>query len=135
MATSQDTRCHFPPVSFIGYLRWRSPETSSRTAAPLAQCEPRLIGESQPGSWPTQTPFDTSARTVHPTEQCVQTLLRMVAPGTFGLASAFCTVASGNAPTVARPVATNPDLRKKLRRSRPLPAWLPIVAARLPRRV
>src|SRR6476646_12236833 len=80
MATSQDTRCHFPPASFIGYLRRRSPETSSRTAAPFAQCEPRLIGESQLGSWPTQTPFTTSAVTVQPTEQCVQMLLRMVAP-------------------------------------------------------
>ena len=54
--------------------------TSSRTEAPLAQCEPRLIGLSQLGSWPTQTPFATSAVTVQPTAQCVQTLLRMVAP-------------------------------------------------------
>src|SRR6188474_1389159 len=131
MAISQDTRCHFPPLSFIGYFRRRSPETSSRTEAPFAQCEPRLIGESQLGSWPTQTPFDTSAVTVQPTEQCVQMLLRIVAPVTLGpAASAFCTVASGNAPMVARPVATNPDLRRKLRRSRPPAAWLPTVAAR-----
>ena len=136
MATSHDTRCHCPPVSFIGYFRRRSPPTISRTAAPLAQCEPRLIGESQLGSWPTQTPFTTSAVTVQPTEQCVQMLLRMVAPATLGpAASAFCTVASGNAPMVARPVATSPDLRKKLRRSRPPAVWLPTVAARLPRRV
>ena len=52
--------------------------TSSRTEAPLAQCEPRLIGISQLGSWPIHTPFATSAVTVQPTEQCVQTLLRMV---------------------------------------------------------
>jgi hypothetical protein len=136
MATSHDTRCHCPPVSFIGYFRRRSPPTISRTAAPLAQCEPRLIGESQLGSWPTQTPFTTSAVTVQPTEQCVQMLLRMVAPATLGpAASAFRTVASGNAPMVARPVATSPDLRKKLRRSRPPAVWLPTVAARLPRRV
>src|SRR6186997_637329 len=77
-ATSQDTRCHFPPVSFIGYLRRRSPETSSRTDAPLAQCEPRLIGESQLGSWPTHTPFETSAMTVQPTEQWVHMFLRSV---------------------------------------------------------
>ena len=31
------------------------------------------MGESQPGSWPIQTPFATSAITVQPTEQCVQT--------------------------------------------------------------
>ena len=37
-----------------------------------------MIGESQPGSWPIQTPFDTSAMTVQPTEQCVQMFLRMV---------------------------------------------------------
>ena len=44
----------------------------------MAQCEPRLMGLSQLGSWPIQTPFATSAVTVQPTEQCVQTLLRMV---------------------------------------------------------
>ena len=53
-----DTRVHWPLTSFIGYFRRRSPGTSSRTEAPLAQCEPRLIGESQLGSWPTHTPFD-----------------------------------------------------------------------------
>ena len=37
-----------------------------------------MIGESQPGSWPIQTPFDTSAITVQPTEQCVQMFLRIV---------------------------------------------------------
>src|SRR2546425_5057779 len=46
-----------PLTSFIGYFKRRSPCTSSRTEAPLAQCEPRLIGESQPGSWPIHTPF------------------------------------------------------------------------------
>src|SRR6478609_3390197 len=118
IATSQDTRDHLPFVSFIGYFRRRSPETSSRTEAPFAQCEPRLMGDSQLGSCPTQTPFETSAVTVQPTEQCVQTLLRIVAPPTFGpAASAFCTVASGRAPMVARPLATSPDLRRKLRRS------------------
>src|SRR6185312_17054914 len=86
MATSQETRCHWPPESFIGYFRRRSPETSSRTEAPLAQCEPRLIGLSQLGSWPIQTPFDTSAVTVQPTAQWVQILLRIVtaAPGAAG---------------------------------------------------
>ena len=46
--------------------------------APLAQCEPRLIGLSQLGSCPIQTPLATSAVTVQPTAQCVQMLLRVV---------------------------------------------------------
>src|SRR4029079_2275547 len=108
MATSQDTRCHCTPDSFIGYFRRRSPETSSRTEAPLAQCEPRLIGLSQLGSWPIQTPFATSAVTVQPTEQGVEMLLRMVtaAPaGGGGPASALRTVVSGILPSAARPPA------------------------------
>ena len=66
-------RFHSPPSFFIGYFRRRSPCACSRTAAPLAQCAPRLNGLSHPGSWPVQTPSCTSATTVQPTEQCVQT--------------------------------------------------------------
>ncbi|GJE33302.1 hypothetical protein LDDCCGHA_3502 [Methylobacterium oxalidis] len=44
IAWSQEILVHCPPTSFIGYLRRRSPCTSSRIAAPLAQCVPRLIG-------------------------------------------------------------------------------------------
>src|SRR6185295_18756736 len=97
MATSQEMRVHWPFTSFIGYFRRRSPLTSSRTAAPLAQCEPRLIGESQLGSWPTHTPFTTSAVTVQPTEQWVQMFLRITAPmlsGPVTAASALRTVPS-----------------------------------------
>src|SRR5215211_8822016 len=72
MAWSHDSRVHSPLTSFIGYFRRRSPCTSSRTDAPLAQCDPRLSGLSHAGSWPTQTPFWTSAITVQPTEQCVK---------------------------------------------------------------
>ena len=72
IACSQEMRCHSPPTFFIGYLRRRSPCTSSRTDAPLAQWVPRLSGLSQAGSWPTQTPSCTSAMTVQPTEQWVQ---------------------------------------------------------------
>src|SRR3979411_3560606 len=43
-ACSQETRVHVPSTIFIGYLRRRSPPTSSRTEAPFEQCEPRLIG-------------------------------------------------------------------------------------------
>src|SRR6201993_4325459 len=122
MACSQVTRVHWPPTSFIGYLSRRSPETSSRTAAPLAQCEPRLIGLSQLGSWPIHTPFATSAVTVHPTAQCVQTLLRTVTGtpvGGGGPALALRTAVSGKLPSAASPPAARPDRRRKLRRSRP----------------
>src|ERR1043166_5736307 len=78
IAWSHEMRDHWPLASFIGYLSRRSPETSSRTEAPLAQCEPRLMGLSQLGSWPIHTPLATSAVTVHPTEQCVHTFLRIV---------------------------------------------------------
>src|ERR1700741_2693636 len=101
-------RVHGPSTSFIGYSSRRSPLTSSRTEAPLAQCEPRLIGLSQLGSWPIQTPFATSAVTVQPTAQWVQTLLRTVtwAPaGGGGPASALRTAPSESAPSVARPPA------------------------------
>src|SRR3569832_975862 len=98
MAWSHLMRVHLPFSSFIGYFRRRSPDTSSRTEAPLAQCEPRLIGESQLGSWPTQTPLATSAVTVQPTAQCVQMLLRMVAPlvsGPVSVVFALCFVVCG----------------------------------------
>src|ERR1044071_3901440 len=106
MAWSQVTRVHWPLASFIGYLSRRSLCTSSRTEAPLAQCEPRLIGLSQLGSCPIHTPSDTSAVTVQPTAQCVQMLLRMVtaAPGGGGgPALALRTLAIGSAPNAARP--------------------------------
>src|SRR3954469_12899035 len=112
IAWSQLTRVHWPPTSFIGYFKRRSPETSSRTDAPLAQCEPRLIGESQLGSWPIQTPLATSAVTVQPTEQWVQMLLRTVpcAPaGGGGPAFACRTRPSGSAPSAASPPATRPE--------------------------
>src|SRR5712691_1799296 len=131
MAWSQDTRVHWPLTSFIGYFRRRSPCTSSRTAAPLAQCEPRLMGESQPGSWPIHTPFATSATTVQPTEQWVQMFLRMVtcAPaGAGGPAFALRMLVSGSAPSAARLPAASPERRKKDRRSRP-PFDIPCSAA------
>ena len=58
----------------------------SRIEAPLAQCAPRLSGESNTGSWRIHTPFSTMASIAQPTEQCVQTVrltstLRRVAVG------------------------------------------------------
>src|SRR5881394_3292874 len=126
IAWSHLTRIHSPLTSFIGYLSRRSPDTSSRTAAPLAQCEPRLIGLSQLGSWPIQTPFATSAVTVQPTAQWVQTLLRVssLAPWAGGgPALALRTPPSGNVPSAARPPAATPERRKKLRRSTPGSDW------------
>src|SRR5688572_23060480 len=120
MATSHDIFCHSPLTSFIGYFRRRSPCTSSRTEAPLAQCEPRLIGLSQAGSWPTQTPFCTSAITVQPTEQCVQMffLISVGLPTIFGPASALRTEPSGIKPSAAPAPAARPDRRRNVRRSR-----------------
>src|ERR1700726_2824780 len=105
IAWSQEMRFHAPFTSFIGNRMRRSLTTSSRTAAPLQQCEPRLIGEAQPGSCPVHTPLATSAITVQPTEQCVQTFFRTVtaAPGGGGgPASALRTAPSGSAPSAAR---------------------------------
>src|SRR3981081_1545245 len=120
MAWSHDNRCHSPLTSFIGYLRRRSPCTGSRTEAPLAQCDPRLIGLSQAGSWPTQTPFCTSALTVQPTEQCVQMffLISVGAPTIFGPACALRTDPSGIKPSAAPAPTAKPDRCKNVRRSR-----------------
>src|SRR6266851_4345765 len=137
MAWSQDSRVHWPLTSFIGYLSRRSPCTSSRTAAPLAQCEPRLIGLSQLGSWPIHTPFCTSAVTVQPTEQWVQMFLRTstgVPALGGGPAAALRTLPSGKAPSVASPPATRPERRRKLRRSSAPPDWPASAAASVPRR-
>src|SRR4051794_23762254 len=112
-------RRHCPPASFIGYFRRRSLCTISRIAAPLAQCVPRLIGLSQDGSCPTQTPFCTSAVTVQPTEQWVQMFLRVTVgwPATRGPASARRTVPSGSAPSPARAPAVRTERCRKVRRS------------------
>src|SRR6476646_7463878 len=114
MARSHGTRVHWPFTSFIGYLSRRSLCTSSRTEAPLAQCEPRLNGLSQLGSWPIHTPLETSAVTVQPTAQCVQMLLWIVTAAPCaggGPASALRTLASGSVPRAARLPATTPDRR------------------------
>ena len=120
-AWSQDIRCHWPLTSFIGYLMRRSPCTSSRTEAPLAQCVPRLIGLSQDGSWPTQTPFCTSAVTVQPTEQCVQMFFTRVTGCWWfiGPAAAGRTVVNGMAPRAESPTPVSPACLRKDRRSSP----------------
>src|SRR5260370_40250288 len=134
-------RTHFPSTSFVGYLRRRSPLTSSRTDAPLEQCDPRLIGLSQLGSWPSQTPFCTSAVTVQPTEQCVQMLLRVstgIPDFGGGPASALRTPLTGSVPIAGRAPAARPERRRNARRSIPpdsaagAPTQGPPRAARFP---
>ena len=76
IAWSQLIFWHLPLTSFIGvFSRCEcSCMPCSRTEAPLAQCAPRLSGESNTGSCRVQTPFSTVASTAQPTEQCVQTV-------------------------------------------------------------
>src|SRR5437763_14412728 len=122
IAWSHLIRAHSPLTSFNGYLRRRSPETSSRTAAPLAQCEPRLIGLSKLGSWPIQTPLATSAVTVQPPAHWVQMLLRIatLAPAVGGgPAAAFLTPPSGRVPSPANPPATSPERSLNPRQASP----------------
>src|SRR5689334_4115643 len=91
----------------------------SRTAAPLAQCEPRLIGESNTGSWRTQTPSTTIASTEQPTEQWVQTVFfTSVLPG-FALAWAFASpiMLSGSCEANAAAPAARPEPLRNVRRS------------------
>src|SRR5436190_618939 len=68
MAWSQDSRVHSPLTSFIGYFSRRSPCTSSRTEAPLAQCERRLrTPEARPAATPCKRarPADPSLRLIN----------------------------------------------------------------------
>src|SRR5207245_4168564 len=75
-AWSQLMRCHLPPASFIGYFRRCEScvMPCSRTEAHFAQCAPRFSGESNTGSWRTQTPLSVTASIEQPTEQCVHTV-------------------------------------------------------------
>src|SRR5687768_13538251 len=74
IACSQLIFWYLPLTSFIGLFSRCSPCPCSRTDAPLAQCAPRLSGESKTGSCRTHTPFSTTASIAQPTEQCVQTV-------------------------------------------------------------
>src|SRR5512135_1223043 len=128
-AWSQEILFHLPSSSFIGYLRrCESCVTPcSRAEAPLAQCPPRLSGESNTGSCRVHTPFSTTASMAQPTEQCVHTVRRTsTLPLAAGASAASerpimlngSWVASAPAPTV------NPDRLRNVRRS--------IVLARTP---
>src|SRR2546423_7444615 len=118
-AWSQLMRCHLPPASFIGYRRrcesWVMP--CSRTEAPFAQCAPRLSGESNTGSWRTQTPFCTTASIEQPTEQCVHTVRFTSSLPSSAFASARSMMLNGSCEATAAPPTPMPERLRKARRS------------------
>src|SRR5258706_11164392 len=110
-ASSQLMRFHFPSTSFIGYLRRCSPWPCSRIDAPLAQCAPRLIGESNTGSCRIHTPFCTTASIAQPTEQCVQTVrfTSIFPPSALSAALAFPIIENGHWLTPPPPPTARPE--------------------------
>src|SRR5258708_21406644 len=113
-------RRYLPATSFIGYFRRCecSVMPCSRTLAPLAQCAPRLIGESNTGSWRTHTPSVTTASIAHPTEQCVQTVrFTTVLPVFFAWAWASPTRFNGSWLANAAAPAARPEPLRNVRRS------------------
>src|SRR5713226_3358772 len=120
-AWSHEMRWYLPFASFIGYFRRREScvMPTSRTAAPLAQCEPRLIGESNTGSCPTHTPFCTTASTAQPTEQWVQTVRLVSTLPWPGIASACALpiMLNGNCAAKAPAPSVTPERLRNVRRS------------------
>src|SRR5512144_1892587 len=113
-------RFHLPPSSFIGYLRRCEScvMPCSRIEAPLAQCAPRLIGESNTGSCRIQTPSCTTASMAQPTEQCVQTVrLTSILPAASSFACASPIMLNGSCAATTPAPAVNPERLRKLRRS------------------
>src|SRR5258706_7779269 len=97
----------------------------SRIEAPLAQCAPRLIGESNTGSWRIHTPSCTCASIAQPTEQCVQTVrLTSILPAGASAALASPIMLKGICAATAPAPAVMPERLRKVRRS--------IVLARTP---
>src|SRR4051812_37610545 len=119
-AWSQEMRTHFPSCSFMGvFRRCESCEMPcSRIEAPFAQCAPRLIGESNTGSWRTHTPFSTTASMAQPTEQCVQTV-RLTSTFFSGspAASALPITLYGSCEATAATPALTPERLRNARRS------------------
>src|SRR4029079_9431321 len=117
-AWSHEIRSYLLPTSFIGVLSRYSPWPCSRSAAPLAQCEPRLSGESKTGSWRTQTPFSTTASTAQPTEQWEHTVRRTTSDFSGVPVSAASAFFTSESCAVARPTPTpSPERRRNARRS------------------
>ncbi len=100
----------------------------SRTDAPLAQCAPRLSGESNTGSCRTHTPFCTTASMAQPTEQCVHTeRLTSMLPLVSAAASALPIMLNDNCEANAPAPAATPERFRNVRRS--------IVFASIPERL
>src|SRR5690606_14105283 len=118
-ACFQLMRWYLPLTSFIGVFSRYSPCPCSRMDAPFAQCAPRFSGESNTGSWRTQTPFSTTASIEQPTEQCVQTvrLTSMLRAGSEVCASAFSTMLNEKAPAAAPAPTPTPERFRNVRRS------------------
>src|SRR5260221_2557706 len=124
VASSQEMRRYLPSTSFIGYFRRCecSVMPCSRMLAPLAQCAPRLIGESNTGSWRTHTPSVTTASIEQPTEQCVHTVrLISVLPVFFAWACASPMMPSGSWLAKAAAPAVIPVPFRNARRSTVFP--------------
>jgi hypothetical protein len=120
IAVSQEMRWYLPLTSFIGYLRRCecSVMPCSRIEAPLAQCAPRLSGESNTGSWRTHTPFCTTASIAQPTEQCVHTVrFTSILPALSSAASALPIMLNGNWLANAPAPAATPERFRNVRRS------------------
>src|SRR5919106_4284982 len=118
-AWSQEILFHLPPSSFIGYLRRCEScvMPCSRTEAPLAQCAPRLSGESKTGSWRTHTPFCTTASIAQPTEQCVHTVRFTSSFCSFDCACASPTRENGSCVATAPAPTVIPERLRNARRS------------------
>src|SRR6266581_5085771 len=125
-AWSQLILFHLPPSSFIGVFRRCEScvMPCSRIDAPLAQCAPRLIGESNTGSWRTHTPSCTTASMAQPTEQCVHTVRLISTLPASSFASAVPIMLKGSCEAAAAAPAVTPERRRNVRRS--------IVLARAP---
>src|SRR3954471_10318055 len=91
----------------------------SRTEAPLAQCPPRLSGESNTGSWRIHTPSCTTASIAQPTEQCAQTerLTSILPLVSASFASALRITENGSCEATAAPPTPTPERLRNVRRS------------------
>src|SRR3989440_8897764 len=118
-AWSHEMRCHLPPASFIGYFRRCEScvMPCSRTEAPLAQCAPRLSGESNTGSCRTQTPFSVTASIEQPTEQCVHTVRFTSSLPVSALASARSMMLNGSYAATVAPPTPMPERLRNVSRS------------------
>src|SRR5712692_7419960 len=119
-AWSQERRWYLPFTSFIGYFSRCecSVMPCSRTDAPLAQCAPRLSGESNTGSCRTHTPFCTTASIAQPTEQCVHTVrFTSILPALSSAASALPIMLNGSRVAKAPAPTATPERFRKARRS------------------